>query len=106
MSTFILQPLPAGEVDTAAPVTVQKIAADREPCRRCLQDAAPGERLALTSYDPFLVRSPYTGDGPVFVHADGCIPFASEPGTLSEQVEGRLLSVRAYDADAMLTDTA
>jgi hypothetical protein len=104
MSTFILHPLPAGEVDTAAPVTVRKTAADREPCRRCLRDAAPGERLALTAYDPFLVRSPYAGEGPVFVHADGCEPFPSEPGVVSEQVSRRILSVRAYDADAMLTD--
>jgi len=104
MSTFILHALPAGEVDTAAPVTVRKTAADREPCRRCLHDATPGERLALTSYDPFLVRSPYAGEGPVFVHADGCERFAGEPGALSEQVGGRVLSVRAYDADAMLTE--
>src|SRR3954454_4980725 len=104
MSTFILHPLPAGEVDTEAPVTVRKTATDREPCRRCLRDAAPGERLALTAYDPFRVRSPYAGDGPVFVHADGCEPVASEPGVVSEQVSRRMLSVRAYDADAMLTD--
>jgi hypothetical protein len=104
MSTFILHALPAGEVDTDAPVTVRKTASDREPCRRCLRDAAPGERLALTAYDPFLVRSPYAGDGPVFVHADGCEPFPSEPGVVSEQVTRRVLSVRAYDADAMLTD--
>jgi len=104
MSTFILHPLPAGEVDTSAPVTVRKTASDREPCRRCLRDAAPGERLALTAYDPFLVRSPYAGDGPVFVHADGCEPFPSAPGVVSEQVSRRILSVRAYDADAMLTD--
>ena len=102
MSPFILQPLPAGEVDTDAPVTVRRVAGDREPCRRCQRDATPGEHLALASYDPFTVRSPYAGAGPVFVHADGCAPFASAPGAVSEQVGGRVLSVRAYDADAML----
>jgi Protein of unknown function (DUF1203) len=106
MSTFILQPLPAGAVDVNAPVTVQKTAADREPCRRCLRDATPGDHLALASYDPFTVRSPYAGEGPVFVHADGCEPFASAPGAVSEQVGGRVLSVRAYDADAMLTEAS
>ena len=40
----------------------------------------------LASYDPFTVRSPYAGEGPVFVHADGCEPFAPEPGAISEQV--------------------
>src|SRR6476619_3469845 len=102
--SFTLHALPAGEVDTAAPIPVHKTAEDREPCRRCLRDAAPGDLLALASYDPFLVRSPYAGDGPVCVHADGCEPFASEPGAVSEQVSRRILSVRAYDADAMLTD--
>src|SRR3954447_21951629 len=104
MSTFILHPLPAGEVDTAAPVTVRKTASDREPCRRCLRDAAPGERLALTTYDPFLVPSPYAGGGPGFALAAGGEPCASQPGVVSEQVSRRILSVRAYDADAMLTD--
>ena len=102
--SFILHALPAGEVDTAAPLTVHKTAEDREPCRRCLRDAEPGDLLALAGYDPFLVRSPYAGDGPVFVHADGCEPFTPEPGVVSEQVSRRILSVRAYDADAMLTD--
>ena len=106
MSPFILHPLPAGEVDTDAPVTVQRVAGDREPCRRCLRDAEPGDRLALTAYDPFTVRSPYAGEGPVFVHADGCEPFASAPGAVSEQVGGRVLSIRAYDRDAMLTEAS
>ena len=104
MSPFILHPLPAGEVDTGAPVTRHRVAADREPCRRCLRDAEPGDHLALTSYDPFRVRSPYAGEGPVFVHADGCEPFDGAPGAVSEQVAGRVLSVRAYDRDAMLTE--
>jgi len=106
MSPFILHPLPAGEVDTDAPVTRHQIAGDREPCRRCLRDAVPGDRLALTAYDPFTVRSPYAGKGPVFVHADGCEPFASAPGEVSEQVGGRVLSIRAYDRDAMLTEAS
>ena len=52
------------------------------------------------------MRSPYAGEGPVFVHADGCEPFASAPGAVSEQVSGRVLSIRAYDRDAMLTDAS
>jgi hypothetical protein len=106
MSPFILHALPAGEVDTGLPVTRHQTATDREPCRRCLRDARPGERLALTGYDPFTVRSPYAGEGPVFVHADGCEPFASAPGAVSEQVGGRMLSIRAYDADAMMTEAS
>src|SRR3954447_21456260 len=101
MSTFILHPLPAGEVDTSAPVTVRKTAADREPCRRCLRDAEPGERLALTAYDPFLVPSPCAGYGPVFVRADSCEPFPSAPGVASKQVTRRILAARAAGTAAM-----
>ena len=105
MSTFILHPLPAGEVDTDAPVTVRKTAGDREPCRRCLRDAAPGDRLALTAYDPFLVRSPYAGDGPVFVHADGCEPFASAAGRrVRAGLAGASCRCAPTTRDAMLTD--
>jgi uncharacterized protein DUF1203 len=103
MSTFMITPLPAGEVDTDAPVTRHKVADGPLPCRRCLRNASVGDELALAAYDPFTVRSPYAGDGPVFVHADGCEPFA---GARTEQVDGRTLSIRAYDADAMLADAA
>jgi hypothetical protein len=106
MSTFVIHPLPAGEVDTGAPVTRRKLAESNEPCRRCLRNAVPGDALALAAYDPFTVRSPYAGEGPVFVHADGCEPFAPAPGKLSEQVAGRVLSVRAYDEEAMMTEAA
>ena len=103
MTSFRIHALPAGEVETGAPDAVRRAADDRSPCRRCPRDAAPGEPLVLAPYDPFTVRSPYAGSGPVFVHADGCEPFEGEE---TEQVGGRTLSIRAYDADAMLTDSA
>jgi hypothetical protein len=103
MSTFAIHALPAGEPHTDAAAAVRRPADDRSPCRRCLRDAAPGEPLVLAPYDPFTVRSPYAGEGPVFVHADGCEPFGSDE---TEQVHGRTLSIRAYDADAMLADAA
>ena len=106
MTSFLISPLPAGAVDTDAPVARRTVSDGRAPCRRCLRDAGSGEALVLAPYDPFTVRSPYTGDGPVFVHADGCEPFASEPGRLSEQIAGRQLSIRAYDGDAMMTEAA
>jgi len=82
----VINPLPAGEVETAAPTAVRRAADDRAPCRRCLRDASAGEDLVLAPYDPFTVRSPYAGDGPVFVHADGCEPFEPEPGAMTEQM--------------------
>ena len=42
----------------------------------------------------------------MFVHEDGCEPFAAAPGAMTEQAAGRTLSIRAYDADAMMTDAA
>jgi len=101
MTSFTIHALPAGEVQTDAPTAVVRPAEDRSPCRRCLRDASAGEPLVLAPYDPFTVRSAYAGAGPVFVHADGCEPF---DGGETEQVAGRTLSIRAYDADAMLTD--
>jgi len=104
MTEFIVHALPAGEIDDDAPTTRRVVNADRSPCRRCLRDAGPGDNLLLLPYDPFLVRSPYTSEGPVFVHADGCPPHSGRAGVLPEQVDGRQFSVRAYDADAMLLD--
>jgi uncharacterized protein DUF1203 len=101
MTEFIVHALPAGETDGDG---VHVVNDDRSPCRRCLRDAAPGDDLLLLPYDPFLVRSPYTGQGPVFVHAEGCRPHRPEPNALPEQVHGRQFALRAYDADAMMLD--
>ena len=107
MTAFIVHAMPAGEADASAPAGVAVVAEGREPCRRCLRNAVPGENLLLLPYDPFLVRSPYTGEGPVYVHADGCDEHRAAPDELPEQVDGaRQFSVRAYDADAMLVDAA
>src|SRR3954469_12128763 len=81
MSAFIVHALPAGDADACAPAGRAVVAAGREPCRRCLRNARPGEQLLLLPYDPFLVRSPYTGEGPVYVHADGCDPHQPDPRT-------------------------
>ncbi len=106
MTSFVITPLPAGEVDTETPLARRTVSDGRAPCRRCLRDAGAGDALVLASYDPFTVPSPYAGDGPVFVHAEGCEPFAPEPGRLSEQIAGRQLSIRAYDGEAMMTGAA
>jgi uncharacterized protein DUF1203 len=107
MTAFIVHAMPAGDADPCAPATRAVVAEGREPCRRCLRNAEPGEHLLLLPYDPFLVRSPYTGEGPVYVHADGCDEHRPEPDVLPEQVDApRQFSVRAYDADALMLDAA
>lgn len=103
MSAFTVRALPTGEPDPSVPTCRDVLAEGGEPCRRCLRDASPGERLHLLPYDPFPVRSPYAGPGPVFVHADGCAPH--EPDTrVPQQLRRRLLAVRAYDANGLMRD--
>jgi hypothetical protein len=104
MTEFIVHALPAGEADQSGPAGRLVVADGPSPCRRCLRNATVGDELILLPYDPFTVRSPYTGEGPVFVHAGGCEAHRPEVDLLPEQVEGRTFSVRAYDEDAMMVD--
>jgi hypothetical protein len=104
MTAFIVHALPAGDADASAPATREVVAEGPSPCRRCLRNAAVGDDLLLLPYDPFTVRSPYTGEGPVFVHAGGCPAHEPEPDSLPEQIHGRQFSLRAYDEAAMMLD--
>ncbi len=97
-----IQALPGGEPSPHPTQTV--VIADEPnafPCRRCLTDAEPGERMLLLPYDPFRSDSPYTGEGPIFVHADVCDPFRPN-GEVPGQLIRRMLSIRAYDARGMM----
>jgi Protein of unknown function (DUF1203) len=85
-------------------VIVEADAPNSFPCRRCLKDAAVGDRMSLESYDPFVGQSPYSGPGPIFVHADSCEPFREDGSGLPDQLRRRLLSFRAYDANHMMLD--
>lgn len=73
------------------------------PCRVSLEDAAVGESLVLVSFAHHLVDSPYRASGPIFVResARQALPGANE---VPEQLRVRLLSVRAYDAHALMVD--
>jgi uncharacterized protein DUF1203 len=104
MTAFIVNALPAGEADQSGPAGRHVVADGPSPCRRCLRNADVGDELILLPYDPFTVRSPYTGEGPVYVHADGCPVHEPEPDALPEQIQGRQFSLRAYDANAMMLD--
>ena len=75
------------------------------PCRQCLKDAEIGDELLLVSYDPFTVDSPYRSASPIFLHRLSC----GSPGdaaTLPVQLTSRQLSVRSFDADALMVDAA
>jgi hypothetical protein len=98
-----VRPLPTPVDETGGLVRVAD-APHAFPCRRCLQDAEPGEEVRLLAYDPFEVPSPYSGPGPVYVHVRDCAPYDGD--AIPEQQRRRLLSVRGYDARSMMTEAA
>ena len=74
------------------------------PCRVSLADAEPGERLLLVNHRHLdAPASPYRGEGPVFVR-EGAVEAGPPAGEVPDMLGRRLLSVRAYDADWMMTD--
>ena len=88
------------EVDVTGGRRVPVTEPHSAPCRRCLTDIEPGEDAMLVSYDPFTVDSPYRSASPVFVHADACERHVGQ--VIPEQQRRRLLSVRAFDAEALM----
>ena len=80
--------------------------ADRHPgfpCRVSLKDAAVGERVVLVPFTHQPADSPYRASGPVFIREDA---LQASPGVndVPEQLRLRLLSVRAYDIDALMVE--
>jgi hypothetical protein len=71
------------------------------PCRVSLADAEPGEEVLLIPFTHHDVDSPYRASGPIYVrvHARTARPGVNE---VPEMIRSRLLSIRAYDAGAML----
>jgi hypothetical protein len=66
-----------------------------------LVDAAPGEPVLLVPFTHHDAESPYRASGPIFVREDAC---QASPGVdeVPELLRLRLLSVRAYDANALM----
>jgi hypothetical protein len=73
------------------------------PCRVSLMDAEIGETVLLVPYTHHDVSSPYRASGPIFVRA-GARTATPDVGEIPTMFAHRLLSVRAYDADAMMVD--
>jgi hypothetical protein len=71
------------------------------PCRVSLVDAEVGEVVVLLSFTHHDVPTPYRASGPVFVR-EGAKTATPVPGEIPLMFHHRLLSVRAYDAAAML----
>jgi hypothetical protein len=75
------------------------------PCRVTLEDAEPGEDLLLLNYEHLPVATPYRSRHAIFIR-DGAEQAARYESAVPEQLRCRLLSVRAFDADGMMTDAA
>ena len=73
------------------------------PCRVSLRDAALGETLILLPFVHHETASPYRASGPIFVR-QGAAQARLRANEVPDSVRGRLLSVRAYDANGVLVD--
>jgi hypothetical protein len=78
-------------------------APDMYPCRIAMERVAEGEELLLLNHahqtNP---GSPYRSAGPIFVSRSART--GSYRGELPPMLRDRLLSLRAYDADAFIVD--
>ena len=101
------QPLFALDDAALSTVGARRMIADgphSAPCRVSLADAEPGESLILFNHRHLDHPStPYRADGPVFVR-ESAAEARPAPGEVPDMLGRRLLSVRAYDADWMMTD--
>ena len=73
------------------------------PCRVSLADAQIGEELLLLPFEHQPASSPYKSSGPIFVRK-AAVQAHIEPGVIPDYVRTRLISVRAYDAQDLMTD--
>jgi hypothetical protein len=73
------------------------------PCRISLEDAPLGAEMLLLAYEHHRAHSPYRASGPIYVRRDAR-PSDLAPGEVPGCVTRRLISLRAYDADAMMVD--
>jgi hypothetical protein len=104
---YELQPLGASDAEALRAIGGSTYVADSKPgypCRQCLRDAEINDELLLVSYDPFVLDSPYRSWSPIFIHKATCA-FESRK-TLPDQLTIRQLSVRAFDANELMTDAA
>jgi hypothetical protein len=90
-----------------ARIGARRVVADKAeayPCRVGLRWAEPGERLLLLNYmhQPE-AGSPYRASGPIYV-AEGSVAPGRYEGALPRMIAERLVSLRAYDAEALIVE--
>lgn len=73
------------------------------PCRVTLEDAEPGESLILMNYEHQAAATPYRSSHAIFVR-ERARAEAVVDNEVPPLLSGRLLSVRAFGGDGMMTD--
>lgn len=91
--------------DFNRPVTIIT-AAGGEPLRDQLRRAAPGERIILCSYQSVALPSLFAEIGPVYITAEGTSPAPVWRDELPPGYFPRTLSLRAYDAEDRIVESA
>lgn len=111
--TFLVRPLPAARFEHLFGLDAGKLAIHgvsvREvdaspgfPCRVSLRDGGIGERALLMNFEHQPAATPYRSAHAIFV-IDGAAEAQPDPGEVPEVMASRLLSVRAFSADGMMT---
>jgi hypothetical protein len=73
------------------------------PCRLCLRPFRVGaEARLLFTYDPFEGLGQPPAPGPIFIHADGCEPFAG-PG-FPDAIRHLPLLLESYGRDGLIAE--
>ena len=96
-----------GEEELARHGAVRLVADSKPgfPCRVTLADAEPGEALLLVNHCSHDGNNPYRATHAIFV-SEGAKRAASYMDDLPPAFEGRVLSLRAFDRNGMMTDAA
>ena len=68
------------------------------PCRACLRDIAAGAPMLVLAARPFPAPQPYAETGPIFLHAEPCVPWEGSgvPPVLASAPD---YLVKGYGAD-------
>jgi Protein of unknown function (DUF1203) len=91
------------DAELAARGAVRRIADARPgfPCRVSLTDAEPGQPVVLVHFEHHAVASPYRASHAIYVRPGEATYDAVDQ--VPDMLRSRLLSVRAFNADGMMT---
>ena len=93
--------------DELRTIGARRMVADKKPgypCRVSLVDAEPGEEVLLVPFTHHDVVSPYRASGPIFVRVKAQT-VKLRVDEIPTMLRSRLLSIRGYDAAAMMVAT-